>query len=147
MAAPHSAIERGEEEDEHAECRATDDKLDIGVLVAAEEVLQLVHRLGEVERHEATYDPQEDDIGYTLHGERVDHGEVEHRLGTRGDIGDRRRRDARDEQRHERRHGEVYEEHLDGEHQSGDGSLEDARHGTCRTAPYEEHHRAGIDSE
>ena len=49
-------IERGEEENEQAKCYATNNELHVRVLETAEEIFQLVHRLGEIERHEATND-------------------------------------------------------------------------------------------
>ena len=72
---------------------------------------------------------------------------MEHRVGTRSDIGNRSGGDTGDEQGHEGRHRKVDKQHLDGEHQAGNGGLEDTRDGTCRTTSYEEHHRACIDTE
>ena len=79
-------IERREEEDEQAERNATNDKLHVGILVTTEEVLKLVHRLGEVERHKTTHDTQKNHIGNALHRKRVGHSEMEHRVGSCSDV-------------------------------------------------------------
>ena len=42
---------------------------------------------------------------------------------------------------------EVNHQHLQREHQSCDGCLENARHGTCRPAAHEEHHLLGVEAE
>ena len=140
-------VERREKIDEDAQHGAADEQLHVGVGVFAEHILQRVHRAGEVERHEAAEDAQQDVGRDFLHGEGVLQVELED--GAHAGEGERDpgRRDARDKQGKQRTHGEVDHEHLEREHQPGDGRLEDARHGAGRAAAHQQHERLAVHPE
>ena len=98
------------------------------------------HQPDEIEADEAAEDAEEDGSRHPLHLPWSVEGEMEERVAPHEDVGEAGGGDAGDEDGHERCHGEVDHEHLDGENQARHGRFEDAGDGGSRTTSHEHHH-------
>ena len=139
------AKERREEEDEQRQHRAADDELHHRlVLETGEDALAEAHRPDEIEADEAAEDAQQHTGGDALHGPRVVEVEGEEGRIAAEDVGETGGGDTAHQDGHQRGHRQVDHQHLEREHQSGDGGLENARDGTSGTAAHQEHQRATV---
>ena len=134
------AVEGGEEEDEQAEETATEGEPGIAVgLQSAEDAFAGCHRADEVEADEAAAEAEQDAGGHALELPGTVEVEREQGVAAHEQVGEAGGGDAGGEDGQQGTHGEVYHEHLEGEHETCHRSLEDAGDGSCRAASDEQH--------
>ena len=117
------------------------------ILEAGKHILADTHHADKIEGYQSTGHTQQHAGWDTLHGPLTVEMEREQRRTTAEDIGEASGCDTGYEDRQQGRHRHIDHQHLEGEHQSGDGCLEDASNGTCRTAAYERHQHLTVEVE
>ena len=139
------AIERGEKENQGAQHQSAQGELGVGlVLEAFEHPLAGRHGAYEVETHQPTDHAEQYAGGYSVDEPLFVECEMKQRVSAYEQVGEAGGRDTGDEDGQQRGHGQVDHEHLEGEHQSGDGSLEDAGNGCRGATSHEQHDRFAV---
>ena len=133
-------VERRKKVDEQAQHDGSQRELLVAPLQAAEDAFEVVHGAREVERHQSA-DDTKGNVGWNaVHREGVLQVELKDGVGARDGKGKSDGCDAADEQRQQAGHRQVYHQHFEHKDESGNGCLEDTRHGSCGSAAHEQHH-------
>ena len=142
------AVERWEEEYEHAEHAPAYYQFEVRlVLEAREHVLAQRHGPYEIQAQQAAGDAEQNVGRHPFYRPRSIEVEREQRRRAAEDVCKACRGDAGYQYRQERSHGKVNHEHLEGEHEPRYGCLEYAGYGTGSTAANKQHERTVVHPE